>query len=136
MIFQIAECLVANLVGDLEPERSVAGCLPIAKFSDGIFYRFTYGIEIAAEGFHAPCGEIGALLAYARARLDRSNRDSLRIPVGLTTRACVRARGLGVVHNSRIGTFADAGSGVFLVGHVWLLFGFLFNSRSHPATGK
>ena len=92
MIFQIAECLVANLVGDLEPERSVAGCLPIAKFSDGIFYRFTYGIEIAAEGFHAPCGEIGALLAYARARLDRSNRDSLRIPVGLTTRVRVRAR--------------------------------------------
>ena len=33
-----------------------------------------------------------------------------------------RARGLGVVHNSGIGTFADAGSGVFLVGHIWLLF--------------
>ena len=26
------------------------------------------------------------------------------------------------MHNSRIDTFADAGSGVFLVGHIWLLF--------------
>jgi hypothetical protein len=34
----------------------------------------------------------------------------------------MRARGLGGVHNSGIGTFADAGSGVFLVGHIWLHF--------------
>ena len=60
-----------------------------------------------------------ALSSRTRARAPgRSNRDSLRIPVGLTTRVRVRARGLGVVHNSRIGTFANAGSGVFLVGHV------------------
>ena len=51
---QIAECLIANLVGDLEPERTVTGCLPIAKFGDGIFYRFAHGIEVAAERLHTP----------------------------------------------------------------------------------
>ena len=35
--------------------------------------------------------------------------------------AYARARA-GGGHNSGIGTFADAGSGVFLVGHIWLLF--------------
>ena len=40
----------------------------------------------------------------------------------LSNHACVRtrARGLGVVDNSRIGTFADAGIRIS-VGHVWLL---------------
>ena len=65
---QLSKCLIANLVGDLEPERSVSGWLPVAKFSDGIFYRFAHRIEIAAKGFHSPCGEISALLAYACAR--------------------------------------------------------------------
>ena len=65
---QLSECLVANLVGDLEPERSVSGGLPVAELCNCIFHRFTYGIEIATEGFHTPCGEISALLAYACAR--------------------------------------------------------------------
>ena len=60
-----------------------------------------------------------ALSSRTRVRAPgRSNRDSLRIPVGLTT----RVRGLGVVHNSGIGVFADAGIRIS-VGHVWLLFG-------------
>jgi hypothetical protein len=42
--------------------------LPVAKFSDGIFHRFAHGIKVAAECFNAPCGEIGALLAYACVR--------------------------------------------------------------------
>jgi hypothetical protein len=33
-----------------------------------------------------------------------------------------RARRLGVVDNSRIGTFAGSGIGVSFDGHVWLLF--------------
>jgi len=65
---QIPERFIANLVGNLEPKRSVAGWLPVAEFSDGIFNRVAHRIEIAAKGFHAPCGEIGALLAYACAR--------------------------------------------------------------------
>ena len=37
----------------------------------------------------------------------------------------MRARGVGAVHNSGIGGFADAGIGVFVC-HVWLLFVLLF----------
>ena len=67
--------------------------------------------------------------------------NGLRLPCACA-HACVRTRErwLGVVHNSRIGVFADAGIRISF-GHIWLLFG-LFQlacgtrRRQNPGTKK
>ena len=78
-----------------------------------------------------------ALSSRTRARArGLATRDIFDIPSVYFACVRMRARGLGVVHNSGIGVFADTGIRIF-VGHMWLLLGFLLhNSRSHPAAGK
>jgi hypothetical protein len=123
-----------------------ASCPFVSRMLNCLFFHFDVS-PVASRGENLLAPEIYLILSERTPPVSRV-RTRVRVVCGyniiniytrlrLSNHACVRtrARGLGVVHNSRIGVFADAGIRIS-VGHMWLLFGFLLNSRSHPATGK
>jgi hypothetical protein len=140
--YGIHERLSAYAVRDLQPDATIRIGILRGERCNSLIDGDADRVEVSSPFCQAPSLEVGGRVLYARTRTRARTRAR-----GLATRdifdipsvhyACVRtrARGLGVVHNSRIGVFADAGIRIS-VGHIWLLFGFLLNSRSHPATGK
>ena len=116
--YGIHERLSAYAVRDLQPDATIRIGILRRERCNSLIDGDADRVEVSSPFCQAPSLEVGGRILYAR------------------TRVCVRARegwGLCITPESVVSPMPGF---VFLLAICGSFFGFLLNSRSHPATGK